>query len=151
MDLLTFVTLVVTGFTGCAEFGSYALVHPVIRRLAPADHIRVEQGFLRTWGRVMPILMPLTAVLNVALASLADAEGATLVLRWVAAAAVLVSVVTTVSVNVGINIATGRWDADHPPADWKAVRARWERFQAIRSWLLVVAFVLQSLTVTVVT
>ena len=33
MDVLGFATLVLVGFTSCAEFGSYALVHPVIRRL----------------------------------------------------------------------------------------------------------------------
>jgi hypothetical protein len=62
MDLLGFITLVVTGFTACAEFGSYAFVHPVIRRLPPEHHIRVEQGLLGTFGRVMPILMTLSVV-----------------------------------------------------------------------------------------
>jgi hypothetical protein len=32
-DVLEFLTLVITGFTARAEFGSYAFVHPVIRRL----------------------------------------------------------------------------------------------------------------------
>jgi len=54
MDILGFSTLAVVGFTACAEFGSYAFVHPVIRRLPPTHHIAVEQGLLRTFGRVMP-------------------------------------------------------------------------------------------------
>ena len=33
MDVLGFAALAVGGFTACAEFGSYAFVHPVIRRL----------------------------------------------------------------------------------------------------------------------
>jgi len=45
-------------------------------------------------------------------------------------------------VNVPINSATGRWDAHHPPADWEHTRARWERFQGVRSWLLLPGFVL---------
>ena len=48
MDILGFITLAVVGFTSCAEFGSYAFVHPVIRRLPTKDHIRVEQGLLKT-------------------------------------------------------------------------------------------------------
>ena len=44
-DIWGFVTLLVTGFTACAEFGSYAFVHPVIRRLPPQHHIRVEQAY----------------------------------------------------------------------------------------------------------
>jgi len=34
MDILEFITLVITGFTSCAEFGSYAFVHPVKYRSA---------------------------------------------------------------------------------------------------------------------
>ena len=51
MDILEFITLVITGFTSCAEFGSYAFVHPVIRQLAPEHHIRVEQGLLTKLGK----------------------------------------------------------------------------------------------------
>ena len=51
--------LVITGFTACAEFGSYAFVHPVIHDLPPEHHVRVEKGLLRTFGRVMPVLMTL--------------------------------------------------------------------------------------------
>ena len=35
IDLLEFAALIATGFTSCAEFGSYAFVHPVIRNLPP--------------------------------------------------------------------------------------------------------------------
>jgi hypothetical protein len=46
MNILTFSVLSLTGFASCAEFGSYALVHPVIRRLPPERHIEVEQRLL---------------------------------------------------------------------------------------------------------
>lgn len=39
-----------------------------------------------------------------------------------------------------INVATGRWDATDPPDGWQATRERWERFQGIRSTLLLVGF-----------
>jgi len=45
--------------SSCAEFSSFAFVHPVIRHLSPEHHIRVKQGLLRTFGRVMSILMTL--------------------------------------------------------------------------------------------
>jgi hypothetical protein len=48
MDILGFVALVITGFTACAEFGSYAFVHPVIRMLVLATwHIRSQNRQLR--------------------------------------------------------------------------------------------------------
>jgi hypothetical protein len=55
---------------------------------------------------------------------------------------VTAAVAFTVVVNVPINLATGRWDAEHPPADWQRTRNRWELFQGVRSWLLLAGFVL---------
>jgi hypothetical protein len=68
MDFVGFATLVVTGFTACAEFGSYAFVHPILRHLPRQYHVQVEQGLLRTFGRVMPTLMTLCVVLSVSYA-----------------------------------------------------------------------------------
>ncbi len=143
MDLLRFVALVVVGFVACAEFGSYAFVHPVVRRLPAEHHIGVEQGLLRTFGRVMPALMPASLALGVAHAVAVTGDGAgQTAAAWAAAASLAVANVTTVIFNVPINLATGRWDPVEPPADWQATRRRWERFQAIRSWLLLAGFVL---------
>src|SRR5689334_8048847 len=38
MDVLAFSAIVVVGFTACAEFGSWAFVHPVLWRLP--KHVR---------------------------------------------------------------------------------------------------------------
>ncbi len=139
MNLLALATLVITGFVSGAEFGSYAFVHPVLRRLPVTERITVEQGLLKTFGRVMPIGMTLCVVL--ATATAVDAGG-TAPLAWPAAAAFTAAVLFTVVVNVPINRATGRWDAQHPPADWEPTRNRWELFQGVRSWLLLLGFVL---------
>ena len=139
MNVLGFATLAVGGFTACAEFGSYAFVHPVIRRLPAAYHIEVEQGLLRTFGRVMPTLMTATLALGVANAlSIGGQAG----WRWAAAAAYIAALTSTVIFNVPINLATGRWDAHHLPENWKQLRGRWEFCQGLRSWLLLTGFVL---------
>jgi hypothetical protein len=44
VDGLGFATLTISGFVACAEFGSYAFVHPVIRRLPAGHHLEVEQA-----------------------------------------------------------------------------------------------------------
>lgn len=139
MNLLTLATLIITGFVSCAEFGSYAFVHPVLRRLPLTERITVEQGLLRTFGRVMPIGMTLCVVLAITTAVGAAGPGP---LSWSAAAAFTAALVFTVVVNVPINTATRRWDPEHPPADWEQTRNRWELFQGVRSWLLLAGFVL---------
>jgi uncharacterized membrane protein len=149
MDVLGFIALVVTGFTACAEFGSYAFVHPVIRRLPREPHIRVEQGLLKTFGRVMPVLMTLSVVLAIAYAlKLNGILGTARIVRWASAGSFSLSLISTIIFNVPVNLATGRWDAANPPADWKETRNRWEFFQGLRSWLLLIGFVLLCLAVT---
>ena len=96
----------------------------------------MEQGLLRTFGRVMPVGMPLCLALAIAGVVAEPTPPA-----WAAAAALAVVVATTLAVNVPINLATGRWDPDDPPAGWQATRRRWARFQAFRSWLLLFSFV----------
>jgi hypothetical protein len=144
MDVLGFAALAAGGFTACAEFGSYAFVHPVIRRLPAAYHIQVEKGLLRTFGRVMPVAMTLTLALGVANASTGGGQGGPAAWRWAAAAAYIAALTSTVIFNVPVNLATGRWDPQHPPQDWKHVRNRWEFFQGLRSWLLLAGFVLTA-------
>ena len=146
MDILEFITLVITGFTSCAEFGSYAFVHPVIRQLPPEHHIRFEQGLLRTFGRVMPVLMTLCVILPISYAiSLNSVEGTARIVGWASAGFFVAALVSTIIFNVPINLATGRWNADNPPEKWKKTRNRWEFFQGVRSWLLLIGFVLLSL------
>ncbi len=143
MDIFQFVTLVITGFTACAEFGSYAFVHPVLRRLPREYHLQVEQGLLRTFGRVMPVLMTLTVVLSVvyAVRMSRDSSGA-VAIYWGSAGAFAAALISTIIFNVPINLATAKWDATKPPEDWKKQRDRWEFFQGLRSWLLLIGFVL---------
>jgi hypothetical protein len=141
-DVLGLATLVVTAFTACAEFGSYAFVHPVIRRLPAHHHIAVEQGLLRTFGRVMPVLMTASVVLTIAYAVSGAGEGGPALWRWLAAVALGVATASTLIFNVPVNLATARWDPETPPPDWKRTRDRWEVAQGVRSWLLLIGFVL---------
>ena len=146
---LEFIGLVISGFTACSEFGSYAFVHPVIHGLPQEHRLRVEKGLLRTFGRVMPMLMTLCVLLSFAYAIQLRAEpGSTNTIRWTAALFFLAVLVFTLIYNVPINLATGQWDSQNPPSDWKQIRNRWEFFQGVRSWLLLAGFILLCLAVT---
>lgn len=148
MDWINFSTLVIVGFTACAEFGSYAFVHPIIRKLPAREHIQVEQGLVRTFGRVMPLLMPLCVIALIAQAvRLWPSGGTAQALAVLAALGSVVAITTTLLVNVPRNAAVMRWDPEHPPTDWKETRNKWEQFQGIRSWLFLAAFVLHTAAV----
>lgn len=137
MSVLVFLTLVVTGFVSCAEFGSYAFVHPVLRRLPQPERLAVEQGPLKTFGRIMPVGMTAAVVLAITAASRNPSAWS-----WSAVVAFVAALVSTVIFNAPINRATGRWEITEPPPGWERIRRRWEVFQGVRSWLLLAGFVL---------
>jgi Domain of unknown function (DUF1772) len=140
MSWLGFAAIVIVGFVGCAEFGSYAFVHPVLRRLPQHEWIVTEQGLLRTFGRIMPIGMTTSPIL-VGIYAPTLTSGTPRLLAWLSVATLAAALISTLAVNVRINLATGRWNPDQPPPNWRETRHRWETFQGIRSWLLLAGFI----------
>ena len=76
--------------------------------------------------------------LAIANATVGGGRGGPGLWRWLGAAALIAALVSTVIVYVPINLATGRWNPDALPPDWKTTRNRWEFFQGVRSWLLLI-------------
>jgi Domain of unknown function (DUF1772) len=137
--VLSTLVLLLSGWLAGAESASWALLQPVVARLDDIPQIRMQQGMLRTFGRVMPILLPLTSVLIVLTALVAPAD-APRVLWVVAVVAAAVLIAFTLTVNVPINKRTLTWDAEHPPEGWRADRRRWHAYQGVRAVLLAVWF-----------
>src|SRR5260370_41327633 len=116
MDILGFVAVVITGFTACAEFGSYAFVHPVIRALPTEQHVQVVQGLLKPFGRIMPVFMTLCVVVAIGYAIQMNGQpGLARSVRWAAAVAFTLTLISTILFNVPVNMATGRWDPKNLP------------------------------------
>jgi hypothetical protein len=137
--VLSTLVLLLSGRLAGAESASWALLQPVVSRLDETPQITMQQGMLRTFGRVMPILLPLTSVLIVLTAVVAP--GGTPRLFWVIAAiAAVVLIAFTLTVNVPINKRTLTWDPEHPPDGWQNDRQRWHTYQGVRALLLGVWF-----------
>jgi uncharacterized membrane protein len=101
---------------------------------------------LRTFGRVMPVLMPLSAVLTVVLAVFSRGErDAVLWLRVAALVCIAITIVTTLLVNVPINVRTADWQLPGDAAEWEQMRTRWHFFQGVRGTLFLAAFALLAL------
>jgi hypothetical protein len=145
--VLSTLVVLLSGWLAGAESASWALLQPVVARLDDTPQIRMQQGMLRTFGRVMPILLPLTSVLIVLTAILAPAGGPR-VFWVVAAVAAAVLIAFTLTVNVPINKRTLTWDAEHPPQGWRADRHRWHTYQGVRAVLLAVWFLCSVAAVT---
>ena len=98
----------------------------------------------------MPVLMPVCVVLTVSYAIFnQEFGGIELVIRVVSAVMFILATISTIIFNVPINKEIKHWKADNPPTDWKDIRNRWMFFQAIRSWLLLIGFVLLCFSATI--
>lgn len=140
------VSLLLAGFIAGAELGSWSCVQPVVARLPYEHYVTAEQGMLRTFGRIMPILLPLSGVLAIALVVISRGDAAfVLWVRVAAAVCILATVVTTLAVNVPINTQTARWQLARDASDWHQMRKRWHFFQGVRGALFGAAFVLLAL------
>jgi hypothetical protein len=138
--VLSTAVLLLSGWLAGAETSSWALTQPVVSRLEAAPQIRMQQGTLHTFGRVMPILLPVTSVLILATAVVAP-TAATRTVWIIAAVTAVVLIAFTLTVNVPINRRTLTWDAERPPDNWHVDRRRWHTYQGLRALLLTVWFV----------
>lgn len=71
--------------------------------------------------------------------------------RWLSLTAVvllLATLVISVSISVPINTAQASWSVVAPPADWSAVRDRWQLAHVARTTTSVLAFVLLTAALT---
>lgn len=140
MDIIEIAAILIIGFVGSAEFGSAALVHPVIRRLETEDQLTLEKGLLKTFGRVMPIGMTMATALGIIVAINAPSA-------WLVFAAISLSIALIVTIigNVPINLRTGRITEETAPKGFIAMRRRWDVFQVVRASLQLLGFILAAI------
>jgi Domain of unknown function (DUF1772) len=144
------VLLLLVGWVAGAETGSWCCVQPVVARLPYEHFVTAEQDMLRTFGRIMPVLMPLTVILAAVFAAMS--RHAAPPIKWLRIAAALCIAVTVASsliVNIPINNRTVEWQITSSEADWRAMRARWHGFQGLRGALFMSSFVLLVLATTI--
>ncbi len=140
---LEVASLLMIGWIAGAETGSWFCVQPIVERLPYEQQVAMEKGMLRTFGRIMPILMPLSGILLIALVIFSWNDGsAVLWLRVLATICIAIIVVTSLTVNVPINNLTSRWQLASDAAEWSQMRSRWHFFQGIRGGLFLAAFLL---------
>jgi hypothetical protein len=124
------------------EFSIGFFIHPSLDRANDRNFLPAVQVFARFFGKIMPIWMAGTLLLHLLLLWLTW--------RWPASHSVflissvilwIIVVVFSVIGPVPINDRVKAWDPAHPPDDWKSQRQRWDALNAIRVFLIGLAFV----------
>jgi hypothetical protein len=65
---LEVILIVLVGWVAGAELGSWCCVQPVVAKLPYKHYVGAERAMLRTFGRIMPILMPLILLCQIGVA-----------------------------------------------------------------------------------
>ena len=141
--ILEILAVLAIGWVSGAEIGSWFGIQPIIAKLPYEQQVYLEQAMLKSFGRIMPLIMPFSAVAVVLLAFFSRNEASVVMwLRVIAAACIVVTIATTLIINVPINNITAKWEMTESFDNWTQMRTRWHSFQGIRGGLFLLSFAL---------
>jgi uncharacterized membrane protein len=147
---LEVLTLLAIGWVSGAEIGSWFGIQPIIAKLPYDQQLNLEQSMLKSFGRVMPVIMPLSGVLVIMLAIFSRNDPSIVMwLRIIAAIFIAITIVTTLTINVPINNLTAKWQIADNFEKWSQMRTRWHLFQGLRGGLFLVSFILLTIASTI--
>jgi uncharacterized membrane protein len=148
--ILEIVALLAIGWVAGAEIGSWFGIQPIVGKLPYEQQVNLEQEMLKSFGRIMPIIMPFSAVVAIVLAFFSRNDPNEIMwLRTIAALCIAITIVTTLTINVPINSLTAKWQLTDSFEKWSQMRTRWHLFQGIRGGLFFVSFILLTIASTI--
>ena len=135
--------LLAIGLVSGAELGSWFGIQPIVGRLPYEQQVNLEQQMLKSFGKVMPVLMPFSVVVAIVLAIFSRNDpGVVMWLRIIAAFCVAITLITTLTINIPINNLTAEWQMPEDFEKWSRMRTRWHFFQGVRGGLFLLSFIL---------
>jgi uncharacterized membrane protein len=135
------VNLLLAGILAGEEFTIRYGVRGPLGSLDAKPHIEFRQALILRLRMIVPVVFAGTLLSGVGV-TLLDLFDLDFGFRCAALLALLTFISVTLVGTVPINSAALDWDPDAPPADWRAVVARWERLDTVRCWAALTAFAL---------
>ncbi len=148
--ILEVLALLAIDWVSGAEIGSWFGIQPIVEKLPYDQQINLEQSMLQSFGKIMPVIMPFSAVTVIILAITSRNDpGAVMWLRIIAAICIGITIVTTLTINVPINKLTAKWQVTDAFEKWSQMRTQWHFFQGIRGGLFLLSFILLTIASTI--
>lgn len=140
--ILQAVGLLLAGILAGEEFIVRYGVQPALSGLDDRAHILARQALVRRLRIVVPAIMGPTVLVGIAVLVFGGGGGGSsgFAFRLAGVAALVAFVLFSFLGTVPINIRVNDWNVDSPPADWKAVVARWQFIDVFRSSAAILAF-----------
>ncbi len=140
LKLTRLINLVLVSLITGNAIGSLAFVFPALHELDPQAKIAAEQALTRRHLPIMRVLMPLTVMSCLAVLGLMRDRRSAAFRLTLAGTAGFVGMLAVTAVELPINKQTLNVAPSAPPADWPDTRARWERFNRLRTLCEVVGW-----------
>ena len=147
--IIEIVALLAIGWVSGAEIGSWFGIQPIVGKLPYEQQVNLEQQMLKSFGRVMSVIMPLSAVVAIVLVLFSHNDpNAIMWLRIINALCIEITIITTLTINVPINNLTAKWQLTENFEWWSQMRKRWHLFQGVRGGLFLLSFILLTIAST---
>ena len=148
MKIVQFLTLLLFSLVTGVFWGTWFSLSRSMSEITPTTFLEVGRLMIANLGGPMSVLMPAALLSALVLCMLLFRGGHTRASLFASAALVLMvlALVITLVVNVPIDRQIQSWTTATLPADWRAIRDRWEFYHGLRTLVSLAA--LASLFVT---
>jgi uncharacterized membrane protein len=135
MKVVQFVTLLLFSLVTGVFWGTWFGLSRSMSALTPATFLEVGHTMIGNLGGPMSVLMPAALVSTLISTVLLLRRGQTRSSVFTVSAFVLllVAMIITLIVNVPIDGQIQSWTTTTLPADWSAIRDRWELYHGLRT------------------
>lgn len=141
MKAVQFVTLLLFSLVTGVFWGTWFGLSRSIAAITPGTFLEVGRSMIANLGGPMSVLMP-AAVLSAVVLCVLLFRGRNTRGSYFAGAALalmVIAMIITLIVNVPIDRQIQSWTTATLPADWSAIRDRWEYFHGLRTLVSLVA------------
>ena len=134
-----FSTIILFALVMGVFWGTWFTLSRSITAFSPQTFLDIGQTAIRNLAVPMRILMPLSLVSALILMALLPKRSAAFALAVAGFLLMVCALVVTLTVEVPIDNQIKVWTVASLPADWQAMRDRWEFYHALRTFVSIAA------------
>jgi len=139
LKLPEFSTIILFALVMGVFWGTWFTLSRSITAFSPQTFLDIGQTAIRNLAVPMRILMPLSLVSSLILIALLPKRSAAFALAIAGFLLMICALTVTLTVEVPIDNQIKTWTVATLPADWQAMRDRWEFYHALRTFVSIAA------------
>jgi hypothetical protein len=142
--ILHLITLLLVMLVTGVFWGTWFTLTRSLDVFPPENFIRIGKTIIANVGLPMRILMPGTLFTLLWLCVVARKDRPSIYFFAIAFTLMVIALIITVAVEVPIDNQIKTWTAETLPQNWTALRARWNTFHTLRTFISIASFIALS-------